>query len=105
MDEWDLLTERQQEQAEGYAELATQFGQFDQSAGADGAHYAVVNPFKADGIKCGNCVFYTEETKQCQIVSGAIDPEAVCKLWVIPETSIMAARNLSMAKAKLISWG
>jgi hypothetical protein len=89
-EEWMLLNERQQEQAKGYAELAIEFGMFDQTSMANGAHYAPAakNPFKATGLMCKNCVFFDESNNQCQIVSGPIEPEAICKLWVIPETSI-----------------
>ena len=88
--DWDLLNERQQEQAESIAELATKFGMFDQGSGANGAHYAPAeaNPFKAEGLMCRNCIFFDELNNQCQVVSGAIEPEAVCKLWVIPENEI-----------------
>ncbi|NDE18657.1 hypothetical protein EBZ80_27515 [bacterium] len=107
MGEYELLNERQQEQADDLAELAVEFGKFDQTTGANGAHYAPAsaNPFKAQGLMCSNCVFY-DELGGCQIVSGVIEPEAVCKLWIIPETTILeaeaqAARSLDMAKRKL----
>jgi hypothetical protein len=89
-EEWSMLNERQREQATGYSELAVEFGMFDQSSKADGAHYAPAakNPFKAAGLMCQNCVFFDEANNQCQIVSGSIEPEAVCKLWVIPESLI-----------------
>lgn len=88
--DWDLLNERQQEQAENQSELALEYGMFDQSSGPNGAHYAPAdkNPFKADGLICDNCIFYNELNQQCQIVEGMIEPEAVCKLWVIPESKI-----------------
>lgn len=88
--EWASLNDRQQSQAEGLAELALEFGKFDQSTGADGAHYAPAkaNPFKAEGLMCQNCIFFDELTNGCQIVTGAIEPEAVCKLWVIPENAL-----------------
>lgn len=106
MEEYDLLNERQKTQAEDLAELALEYGMFNQGTGADGAHYAPAdaNPFKAEGIACINCVFYNEETKQCQIVEGVLEDDAVCKLWVIPETSLMTvaqARSLELKKAKL----
>lgn len=95
--EWAMLNERQQNQAEDLSELALKYGMFDQGTGADGAHYApaAVNPFKAEGIKCGNCIFFNEKANQCQIVEGILEAEAVCKLWVIPETSLIkpAARS------------
>ena len=106
MEEYELLNDRQKEQAEGYAELALEFGMFDQSTGANGAHYALAanNPFKADGLACKNCVFFNEITNQCQIVEGAIEPEAVCKLWVIPESTLGVVSQerslLNLVKAK-----
>lgn len=89
-EEWDLLNARQKDHAESLAEIALKFGKFDQSTGADGAHYAPgkANPFKAEGLVCGNCVFFDELSNGCQIVTGSIEPDAVCKLWVIPEQSL-----------------
>ena len=106
MEEYDLLNERQKEQAESLAELAVEFGMFNQTTDADGAHYApsAKNPFIAEGLACKNCVFYNEAAQQCQIVEGDIEPDAVCKLWVIPESKLVAAdqmRMLVLKKTKL----
>lgn len=108
MEEWELLNDRQQSQAEELADIALEYGKFDQSAGADGAHYApaAANPFKASGIICKNCVFYDEAGMGCQIVTGEIGPEDICKLWVIPESKIVEATNnarsaLELKKRKL----
>lgn len=87
--DWSMLTERQQTQAQDTAELATEFGMFNQGSGADGAHYFEQNPFAAEGVKCGNCIFFNAERSQCQVVEGAINSEAVCKLWVIPESDLV----------------
>lgn len=94
--EWAMLNERQRTQAEDTAELALEFGQFNQSSLADGAHYAPAakNPFKGEGLACKNCVFFTEETGQCVVVAGPIEPDAVCKLWIIPE-QILAPQQLT----------
>lgn len=102
-EEYDLLNERQQDQANDLAELTVEYGKFDQSTGADGAHYAPAsaNPFKGEGLICQNCVFYDETGMGCQIVSGEIEPEAICKLWIIPETSLVASRSLQLKKMKL----
>jgi hypothetical protein len=93
--DYALLNERQQSQADDLAELAVEFGMFDQTTGANGAHYAPAdkNPFKAEGLKCGNCIFFNESNNQCQIVAGIIEPEAVCKLWIIPEMKLATTRN------------
>lgn len=69
---------------EGVVEV---FGKFDQTTGEGGAHYvtADANPFKAEGIRCSNCVFF-EGPRGCEIVDGDIDPDAACKFWIVPET-------------------
>ena len=93
MEDYALLNDRQKDQAEETTELAVKHGMFDQSSGADGAHYAPAakNPFKADGLMCKNCIFFNEDQSQCQVVAGPIEPEAICKMWIIPETSISPA--------------
>ena len=64
--------------------MAEEFGMWDQGNGANGAHYMEENPFASEGMKCSNCVFF-EGGKKCEIVSGSIEPEAICKLWIIRE--------------------
>ena len=69
-----------------YAELediAETFGQFDQTSGGDGAHYFTENPFKAEGLMCANCAFY-DGAQGCDLVSGVILSDALCKFWIIP---------------------
>ena len=80
-------TPRQRLQYDLTEAIVNQYGQFDQSSMADGAHYAPVNPFVAQGIKCSNCYFF-EGPRACEVVSGDIDPDAVCKLWIIPNQLI-----------------
>lgn len=48
------------------------------------SHYQERNPFASRGILCRNCVYY-EEGGSCEIVKGSIRPDAICKLWIIPE--------------------
>jgi hypothetical protein len=83
------LTDRQQEMYEDYEEIVEKFGLFKQDSKADGAHYAPAsaNPFKEEGLVCSNCVFYIGGGA-CEIVSGRIEPDAICKLWIIPENLI-----------------
>jgi HK97 family phage prohead protease len=86
-DEYDpRLTPRQRMMYDKYEKVAELFGQFDKSAGPDGAHYieAADNVFADAGIKCAACVYF-QGGGACEIVEGSIEPEAVCKLWVIPE--------------------
>ena len=80
-------TPRQRLQYDLTEAIVNQYGQFDQSAGADGSHYAPENPFMAQGIKCSNCFFF-EGPRACEVVAGDIDPDAVCKLWIIPNELI-----------------
>lgn len=96
-EEWDGLTERQQELAESYFENVLEYGMFDQSSKANGAHYAPAsaNPFKATGLICYNCIFFAEGANQCMIVTGEIEPEAICKLWIIPEENITESTTKS----------
>lgn len=90
-EEYELsgLNDRQEDQAEAYYEIVEEYGQFDQSAGPDGAHYAggSDNPFKSEGLKCSSCIFFEENA--CHIVSGQIDPDGICKLWIIAEEGEM----------------
>ena len=79
----ELLTPRQKEMVDGYSEVEELFGPFDQGIGPDGAHYVAASPFAAEGLLCQNCVFY-RGPRGCGIVSGDIDPNGICKLWVIP---------------------
>jgi hypothetical protein len=87
MDEWNELSPRQQDMVEHTLEVVDEYGDYDQGSGANGAHYfdGSKNVFKSENIMCGNCIFYNEEIQKCLVVSGNIDPEGLCKLWVIPE--------------------
>lgn len=80
------LNDRQQQQYELQEKLVKELGKFDQSTGADGAHYAPAdkNPFVKDGIVCSNCVYWRGPAA-CEIVDGKLDPNGVCKLWIIPQ--------------------
>lgn len=86
-DDWAGLSERQMDQAESLCDIVEEYGQYDQSYKADGSHYGVENPFKSEGLVCSSCIFYEENA--CHIVSGVIDPNAICKLWIIPEEKLM----------------
>jgi hypothetical protein len=100
--EWAMLNDRQKSHAEAIAELALEYGMFDQSSLADGAHYAPAakNPFVAEGLKCGNCIFFNEANNQCQVVTGQIEADAVCKLWIIPQ-SVLSPDMSQLTEADL----
>jgi hypothetical protein len=68
---------------DGYMDVEETFGMFDQGSGTEGAHYVAASPFGAQGLLCQNCVFY-RGPRGCGLVSGDIDPNGICKLWVIP---------------------
>ena len=70
-----------------YEKIAEEFGKWDQGIGADGAHYVAQSPFADEGMVCANCVFY-EGGRGCEIVSGDIAPEGICKLWIIAESKL-----------------
>ena len=67
-----------------FEKMAEKFGMWNQGIGADGAHYVAESPFADQGMICSNCVFY-EGGKRCEIVEGEIEPNGICKLWVIRE--------------------
>ena len=81
------LNFRQRQLYESYEEVAKKFGLFDQTVGADGAHYVENSPFSKEGLICSNCVFF-KGGRACEIVEGDIDPNAVCKLWIISDDLI-----------------
>lgn len=57
-------------------------GKFTKDSYGDGAHYVEGSPFAQDGLICANCIFY-EGGRNCEIVEGDIDPNAICKFWII----------------------
>jgi len=83
-----ILNERQIVMYDMYESIVEEYGSFDQGIGANGAHYGAgdLNPFMEEGIMCASCVFYMEG--KCEIVQGDIDPEGICKLWIIPESAL-----------------
>lgn len=83
------LNNRQQMMYDHYEMCVESHGKFDQTSGANGAHYAPANknPFIEEGLICSNCVFF-KGGQGCEIVAGTIEPNAICKLWIIPEDLI-----------------
>jgi len=77
------LSPRQKAQYEATESLVELFGQYSQGVDADGAHYAEVSPYAADGMVCSSCVFF-QGGRGCEVVAGDISPAGICKLWVIP---------------------
>ena len=86
----EKLNPRQKLMYDQYEHAVEMFGKFDQTSKANGAHYAPAkaNPFIKQGMICSNCVFFMGG-QGCEIVAGKIEPNAVCKLWIIPEDLIL----------------
>jgi HK97 family phage prohead protease len=76
------LNERQLAQYENTEAVVEKFGQYDQTAGADGCGYQAESEQASDGIACGSCVFFMDG--MCEVVAGEIAAAGLCKLWVIP---------------------
>jgi len=92
------LSERQVAMYDMYEGIVEMYGVFDKGIGANGAHYieAEGNPFKAEGMACKNCVFYL--ANRCEIVDGDIEEDALCKMWIIPESALIAAEVVEEAE-------
>jgi hypothetical protein len=90
----DRLNDRQKMMYETYESIVEMHGLFNQTSKADGAHYAPAekNPFIEEGMVCGNCVFFVGGGR-CEIVSGKIEPNAICKLWIIPQELIRVSKK------------
>jgi hypothetical protein len=95
-----LLTPRQNMMYEKYEWIADTFGKWDGGVGADGAHYITAsdNVFKDEGLNCANCVFF-QGGGGCEILNMPVEPEGVCKLWIIPEESLDSSRVTEATKA------
>lgn len=72
---------------EAMENIVEEIGQFDQTFGKDGAHYMASSPFAGEGLQCANCSFYSG-ARSCELVAGDVSPEAICKLWIIPDRLI-----------------
>jgi len=83
------LSDRQQALYDDYEDTVQEHGKFGRGVDADGAHYVVAakNPFINEGLVCSNCAFWVGP-KGCQIVEGEIQPNAICKLWIIDEEKL-----------------
>jgi len=78
------LAPRQMAQYDYDEVIVEMFGKYDQSIGANGAHYVEASPFAEEGLVCSSCVHY-EGGRACHLVAGDIDPLGICKRWIIAE--------------------
>ena len=95
------LNERQREQYEYTEGLAEKYGKFDQGSLSNGAHYSPESPFKEDGLVCSSCVFFIGG-HGCEVVHGNIEPEGICKLWIIPEALVSITKGRSNVMGPLM---
>ena len=85
-----ILTPKQVAMYEAIDKVEDLLGGFEQNAGPDGAHYSDASPWAAQGIRCENCIAYMNPARACHWVEGRIEPQGICKLWVIPGSLIAA---------------
>jgi hypothetical protein len=82
------LKPQQQAQYSFHEQQVALYGQYSQGILANGSHYGPNSPFAAEGIICANCVYY--EQGLCELVQGNINPQGICKFWIIPENLLGA---------------
>ena len=82
------LSDRQKAQSRALYQIASDCGLWTKTTGPEGAHYVEGqhNPFKKEGVRCDVCIFFDDN--RCDIVKGSIEPDAMCKLWVIPQSEL-----------------
>lgn len=85
--DFEGFTPRQTMQYEHDEDLVDIFGKYTRDSGPDGAHYVPVSPFADEGLVCSSCAFY-EGPRGCEIVEGEIDPNGICKRWIIPSVYV-----------------
>lgn len=78
------LNDRQKAQYENTESVVEVFGQFTQDHSADGCNYEISPANQEHGLVCANCAFFMEG--MCEVVSGEIAAEGLCKLFVIPDS-------------------
>ena len=78
------LNDRQKAQYENTESVVERFGQYTQDHSADGCNYEISPANQEHGLVCGSCVFFMEGA--CEVVSGEIAAEGLCKLFVIPDS-------------------
>ena len=83
------LSPRQESIVTALSDIVATSGKFSTGISEAGAHYCADSPWDDEGVICANCVFY--QGGACQIVNGMIDPEGICKFWVIPEKALVLA--------------
>jgi len=78
------LNDRQLAQYENTESVVEVFGQYTQDHSADGCNYEISPANQEHGLVCGSCVFFMDG--KCEVVSGEIAADGLCKLFVIPDS-------------------
>ena len=69
--------------------IAAKVGAWSKAHDSEGACYAdeTLNVSRTSGFVCHNCAFW-KAPNGCAIVKGAIHPQGICRLHVIPQERI-----------------
>lgn len=81
------LSPHQQAQYESQLETAQEQGKWSKDLAE--AHYVEPsgNGFKTKGVNCQNCLHF-RNPNLCEVVAGRVDRDGMCKLWVIPASTL-----------------
>jgi hypothetical protein len=88
--ETEYLSPRQEDLVEEMIKITDEYGKFGWGTDSEGSHYtpAELNPFKAEGLICYNCAFFAKDSNSCAVVEGILEPDAICKFWVIENADL-----------------
>ena len=90
----DSYTLKQNLLYETLENIAHETGMFGKGIDGNGAHYMEASAFADQGMVCANCAFYVGG-RACHLVSGQINPEGLCKFWIIPNVLLEDALSRS----------
>jgi len=92
-DDSSWATPRQKAIYEALEEVVEVFGYFDKGIGEGGVHYIEPsdNVFKNEGLMCSQCAFFNGGGV-CELLAPTdlVEPDAVCKFWIIPDATAPA---------------
>lgn len=94
------LKPQQVEQYYFYESQVKKYGLYDQGIQANGAHYGEESPFADKGLICANCVYY--QNNACEIVTGYIAAQGICKFWIIPEDKLASTEQTPAVDTAMI---
>ena len=94
-------TARQNLVIRSFLAIASKLGPWAKGHDAEGAFYVddTINGAKAQGFACRNCAFW-KAPNGCAIVKGAIQPQVLCRLHVIPQERIVRSTDALAASPR-----